>query len=111
MLAALGFGFYVSRFASYDSTYGSLAGVIILLLLLWIMNLALLFGAELDSEMERARQLQAGIVAERELQLPARDDTAARKRAAKDAEHVARARDLRLDRGHSHEDNPNDDER
>ena len=55
---------------SYNKTYGSLAGVIVALLWLWITNLALLFGAELDSELERGRQLQAGIAAEEELQLP-----------------------------------------
>ena len=47
--------------------------MIIFLLWLWITNLALLFGAELDAEMERGRQLQAGIAAEEELQLPPRD--------------------------------------
>lgn len=68
--ASIGFGFYVSNFSSYNKTYGSLAGVIVFLLWLWLTNLALLFGAELDAELERGRQLQAGIPAERELQLP-----------------------------------------
>ena len=54
------FGVYVANFGSYNKTYGALAGVIIFLLWLWITNLALLFGAELDSELERGRQLQAG---------------------------------------------------
>ena len=58
---------------SYDKTYGSLAGVIVFLLWLWITNLALLFGAELDAELERGRELQAGMPAEEEIQLPARD--------------------------------------
>ena len=62
-----------SNFGSYNKTYGSLAGVVVALLFLWIINLALLFGAELDSELERGRQLQAGMPAEEELQLPARD--------------------------------------
>ncbi|HCX85552.1 MAG TPA: ribonuclease BN [Micrococcales bacterium] len=101
VLASVGFALYVSRFASYDSTYGSLAGVIILLLALWIMNLALLFGAELDSELERGRELQAGIPAERDLQLPARDTKAAEKRAAKAEADVARGRALRVTRGES----------
>ena len=51
----------------------SLAGVIVFLLWLWIANLALLFGAEFDAELERGRELQAGIEAEEELQLPPRD--------------------------------------
>ena len=50
---------------SYNKTYGSLAGVIVGLLFLWITNLALLFGAEIDSELERGRQLQAGIAPRR----------------------------------------------
>ena len=70
ILASVGFAFYVATFGSYDKTYGSLAGVVVGLLWLWITNVALLFGAELDSELERGRQLQAGIAAEAELQLP-----------------------------------------
>ena len=73
VLASVAFAFYVANFASYNKTYGSLAGVVVALLFLWITNLALLFGAELDAELERGRQLQAGIAAEEELQLPARD--------------------------------------
>ena len=73
ILASVAFAFYVATFGSYDKTYGSLAGAVVGLLWLWITNLALLFGAELDSELERGRQLQAGIAAEEELQLPARD--------------------------------------
>ncbi|MEO8106207.1 MAG: YihY/virulence factor BrkB family protein [Actinomycetes bacterium] len=58
VVASILFGFYVANFSSYDKTYGSLAGVIVFLLWLWITNLALLFGAELDAELERDRQLQ-----------------------------------------------------
>ena len=53
----------------------SLAGVIVFLLWLWITNLALLFGAELDAELERGRELQAGVAAEEDMQLPPRDTT------------------------------------
>ena len=73
ILASAAFGFYVANFSSYNKTYGSLAGVVVFLLWLWITNLALLFGAELDAELERGRQLQAGIEAEEQLQLPPRD--------------------------------------
>jgi membrane protein len=73
IVASVGFAIYVSNFGSYNKTYGALAGVIIFLLWLWITNLALLFGAELDAELERGRQLQAGMPAERELQLPPKD--------------------------------------
>jgi hypothetical protein len=60
VVASVLFGLYVANFASYNKTYGALAGVIVFLLWLWITNLALLFGAELDAELERGRQLQAG---------------------------------------------------
>ena len=71
ILASVGFGFYVANFSSYNKTYGSLAGAIVFLLWLWITNLALLFGAELDSELERGRQLQAGIARRRTTPTPA----------------------------------------
>lgn len=94
-VASVGFGFYVSRFASYDSTYGALGGVIVFLLWLWITNLALLFGAELDAELERARELQGGIAAEETLQLPPRDTRASEKRQQKLQEDVERGREIR----------------
>lgn len=98
-LGTAGFAFYVSRFASYDATYGALAGVIIFLLWLWITNNALLFGAELDAELERARQLQGGIEAEEAIQLPPKDTAASVKRQEKVADDVAAGRALRLSRG------------
>lgn len=73
LLASAAFGFYIANFARYNKTYGALAGVVVFLLWLWITNLALLFGAELDSELERGRELQAGMPAEETLQLPPRD--------------------------------------
>jgi membrane protein len=72
VIASLGFGFYVSNFGSYNATYGTLGGVISFLVWLWISNVALLLGAELDAELERERELKAGLPAERELQLPPR---------------------------------------
>jgi membrane protein len=99
MVASAAFGFYVANFSSYDKTYGALAGVIVFLLWLWITNLALLFGAELDSELERGRQLQAGLPAEESIQLPPRDTRKSDKAAEKQREDVARARRLRETRG------------
>ena len=60
VLASVGFSFYVANFSSYNKTYGSLAGVIVALLFLWITNLALLFGGELDAELERGRRAAGG---------------------------------------------------
>src|SRR5699024_5652210 len=79
VLASAAFGFYVSNFASYNQTYGAMAGVIVFLLWLWITNLALLFGAELDAEIERARELQSGWPSEEQVRLPMRDTKAIRK--------------------------------
>ena len=99
ILASVGFGFYVGNFGSYNKTYGALAGVIVFLLWLWLTNVALLFGAELDAELERGRQLQAGIAAERDLQLPPRDSRVAEKNRIKAEKDIARGRALRRSRG------------
>ncbi|NYJ02480.1 membrane protein [Nocardioides thalensis] len=99
LVASALFGLYVANFSNYNATYGSLAGVIVFLLWLWITNLALLFGAELDAELERARELQAGIPAEEEIQLPPRDTRASDKAAAKEQEDILRGRRLRVSRG------------
>ena len=99
VVASALFGLYVSQFSNYNKTYGSLAGVIIFLLWLWITNLALLFGAEVDAEMERGRQLQAGIAAEEDIQLPPRDTRVIDKNEAKDDRDVEQARQLRRTKG------------
>jgi membrane protein len=99
ILASVAFGLYVATFASYDKTYGSLAGVIIFLLWLWLTNLALLFGAELDAELERGRQLQAGIAAEETIQLPPRDTRNIEKAEKKHQADVDAGRDIREDAG------------
>ena len=99
MIASAAFGFYVANLASYNKTYGSLAGVIVFLLWLWITNLALLFGAELDAELERGRELQAGMPAEEVIQLPARDTRKSDKANDKERADIDRARRLRLTHG------------
>ena len=99
ILASALFGFYVASFSSYDKTYGSLAGVVVFLLWLWITNLALLFGGELDAELERGRELQAGMPAEEEIQLPPRDTRKIDKAEEKERADVLRARRLRETRG------------
>ena len=104
ILASAAFGFYVARFSSYDKTYGSLAGVVVFLLWLWITNLALLFGAELDAELERGRELQTGLPAEETIQLPPRDTRKSDKAARKEQEDIERGRELRLAHGEPEED-------
>jgi membrane protein len=63
----------VATFASYNKTYGALAGVVVFLVWMWITNLAVLFGAELNAEAERGREIEAGVPgAEDDIQLPYR---------------------------------------
>jgi membrane protein len=71
--ASVAFGFYIANFASYNKTYGSLGAVVIFLVWLYIANLAILLGAEINVELERGRELQAGMPAEEEIQLPPRE--------------------------------------
>jgi membrane protein len=73
IVASAVFGVYVAMFGSYNKTYGSLGGVIAFLVWLWISNIALLFGAELNSEIERQRELDRGEPAQDQLQLEPRD--------------------------------------
>ena len=99
LLASLAFAFYVANFNSYEKTYGAIGGVIISLLWLWILNMSLLFGAEFDAEMERGRQLQAGIKAEETIQLPPRDTKQSDKLQAREEEDIRRGRELREQHG------------
>jgi membrane protein len=68
------FAFYVSKFGSYNKTYGSLGAIIVFLVWLWISNLAILFGAELNAEIARERSIAAGAPEDREPYLPPRAD-------------------------------------
>ncbi len=60
IVASLLFALYVANFSSYNKTYGTLAGVIVFLIWLWITNIALLIGVELNAELERGRAIEAG---------------------------------------------------
>jgi membrane protein len=60
IIASLLFAFYVATFASYNKTYGSLGGVVVFLVWVWITNIAILFGAEFNAELQRSQQREAG---------------------------------------------------
>ncbi len=60
ILVSAGFALYVSLFGSYNKTYGTLAAVVVFLIWLWLSNMALLFGAELDAELIRERAIAGG---------------------------------------------------
>jgi membrane protein len=67
------FALYVANFGSYDKTYGTLGGLVALLVWLWISNLAILFGHQLNAERERSAEIEEGTPrAEREIQLEPR---------------------------------------
>jgi len=71
LLASAGFALYVDLFPN-NKTYGSFGGVIVFLTWLWISNIAVLLGLEMNAELERQRELDAGLPAETEIQLPPR---------------------------------------
>ena len=73
IVASALFAFYVANFGSYNKTYGALAGVVVFLVWLWITNLVLLIGLQLDAERERTIELREGVPrADKEIQLDAR---------------------------------------
>jgi len=99
LIASAALGFYVVNVHSFDRTYGSLAGIILALIWLWVTNVALIFGAELDSELERARQLHRGIAAEERLQLVPRSERRIdwiERRREKDAARGRAVREARM---------------
>ncbi|MFE0106657.1 YihY/virulence factor BrkB family protein [Streptomyces sp. NPDC059009] len=73
LVASAGFAFYVSNFASYNKTYGTLAGVIVFLVWLWISNIAMLLGLEFDAELARQRAVAEGLPQDAEPYAPPRD--------------------------------------
>ncbi|HKB49830.1 MAG TPA: YihY/virulence factor BrkB family protein [Solirubrobacterales bacterium] len=74
-IASAAFAFYVANFGSYDKTYGALGGLVALLVWFWISNLAILFGHQLNAELERSLEIEEGHPhAEREIQLEPRSE-------------------------------------
>lgn len=98
MLASAALGIYIalSHGASYQKTYGIFANAIIFLLWLWITNLAVLLGAEVDAELLRTRQLKSGLPAEAMILLPPKDDTTFEKQDLKAAKEYDAAHELRM---------------
>ena len=73
IVASAAFAFYVASFGSYNKTYGALGGVICFLVWMWITNVAVVLGAELNAETERAREIEAGVPgAEEDIKAPYR---------------------------------------
>ena len=85
---------YFTQFAGY-SAYGAIGTVMALLFALWIFNIVLLLGLEVDAEVERARQLEAGLPAEARVQLPPKDVAGVEKRAEKQTTVEERGYELR----------------
>jgi YihY family inner membrane protein len=75
VIASAAFALYVANFGSYNKTYGTLAGLIIFLVWLWISNSAILLGAELNAELERGRAILAGHPEAEEPYMQLRDTT------------------------------------
>lgn len=74
-IASALFALYVANFGSYDKTYGTLGGLVVLLLWFWITNLAILFGHQMNAERERSAEIEEGLPrAEKEIQLEPRDE-------------------------------------
>ncbi|MEK9518636.1 YihY/virulence factor BrkB family protein [Streptomyces sp. NPDC087908] len=90
MIASAGFAFYVANFGSYNKTYGTVAGVIVFLVWLWITNLAILLGLEFDAEMSRQRAIAGGHPRDEEPYVAPRDTRAWTDEACPDPERAAR---------------------
>lgn len=73
LVASAGFGVYVAGFANYNKTYGSLAGLIVFLVWLWLTNSAILLGAQLNAELERGKAIATGLPEDEEPYVELRD--------------------------------------
>lgn len=93
-LGGLGFTIYANNFGKYNATYGLIGGVIVTLLFTWIMNIMLLFGAHLDAEIERMRQLVAGEHSAVEIRVALRNTQAIKKMDRTNEQFISAARIL-----------------
>lgn len=105
-IAAVGLYLYFTLLTGY-SAYGTIGTVMALLFALWIFNIVLILGAEVDAETERARQLQTGIEAEETIQLPPRSTKKVEKKAEARDKLEAEGREIREE----HSDGTEDDDR
>ncbi|MCL6423920.1 YihY/virulence factor BrkB family protein [Brachybacterium sp. JHP9] len=94
-VAAVALAIYMSTFASYSS-YGAIGSIMAILFALWVINIVIIMGAEVDAEYERAKELEAGRPAEDSLTIPLREEKGAEKKEAKYEKIVDEARDIRL---------------
>ncbi|WP_347042161.1 YihY/virulence factor BrkB family protein [Brachybacterium nesterenkovii] len=99
ILAAVALSIYMSTVAGYSS-YGAIGGIMAVLFALWVMNIVLILGAEVDAEFERAKELAAGRPAEASLNLPLRGADGAEKKEKKYEDVVDEGRDIRLENLH-----------
>ncbi|HJG92129.1 MAG TPA: YihY/virulence factor BrkB family protein [Brachybacterium massiliense] len=98
-VAAVALSIYMGTVAGYSS-YGAIGGIMAVLFALWVMNIVIIMGAEVDAEYQRARELASGKPAEESLTLPMRDTSAAEKAEAKHEKIVDEGRDIRLQNLH-----------
>jgi membrane protein len=83
LVASAGFAFFVANFGSYNKTYGTMGGVVVFLLWLWITNIAVLLGVEYNAEIERTAEMKQGVPgADKELKLPERERPSEKQRAS-----------------------------
>lgn len=94
-VAAVALSIYMGTVAGYSS-YGAIGGIMAVLFALWIINIVIIIGAEVDAEYERAHELEAGKPAEDSLALPMRDSAGAEKAEAKREQIIDEGRDIRL---------------
>ena len=99
ILAAVALSIYMSTVAGYSS-YGAIGGIMAVLFALWVMNIVLILGAEVDAEFERVKELAAGRPAEASLNLPLRGADGAEKKEKKYEDVVDEGRDIRLENLH-----------